>query len=93
MAADRVGPVQATIGAATFRMSDPIVTDLSKVPIASSTRGLMGAELFERYVVRIDPRAQTLTLYEPQRSDTRGAASASPSCSPIIGCMSTRCST
>src|SRR5262249_1191358 len=46
-----VGRVTADLKGARFTMSAPIVVDLSKVPIPNWTRGLVGAELFENYVV------------------------------------------
>src|SRR5690242_9290815 len=43
----------------------PWVIDLSKTPIPKSVRGLIGAELFKTYVVRMDPVHANLTIFEP----------------------------
>src|SRR5262249_12542024 len=73
-----VGRVTADLKGARFTMSAPIVVDLSKVPIPNWTRGLVGAELFENYVVRIDPAQKTLMLYEPRTFHYSGGGSAIP---------------
>lgn len=58
-------PLTIELGGARVRVDEPWVIDLSGVPIPKSTRGLIGAELFERFVVEIEPDHPRLGLYEP----------------------------
>ena len=46
-------------------LPEPWVIDLSKVPIPTTCKGLVGAELFKNYVVRMDPEKSTLTVFDP----------------------------
>ena len=67
------GDVQMfTAAAATMMLNgvkidipEPWVIDLSKVPIPATAKGLVGAELFKTYVVRMDPEKSTLTIFAP----------------------------
>jgi hypothetical protein len=53
------------IGAVQVKLPEPMILELRDVPIRKDDRGLVGSELFEQYVVRVDPRAHTLTIYDP----------------------------
>jgi hypothetical protein len=44
----------------------PWIIDLSKVPIPQETAGLIGAELFKRFVVRMDQAARTISVFDPE---------------------------
>jgi predicted aspartyl protease len=44
---------------------EPWVIDLSKAPIPATAKGLVGAELFKSYVVRMDPTKSNLTVFDP----------------------------
>jgi hypothetical protein len=57
-------PVTLTLGNVALNVSEPWVIDLSGVPIPKDVRGLVGADLFKAYVVRIDPLASELELFE-----------------------------
>jgi hypothetical protein len=61
------GPQQLRIGAVRLTVHDPVTLDLSTVPIDRGDRGLVGSELFERYVVTIDPMRRELSIYDPAR--------------------------
>jgi hypothetical protein len=42
----------------------PWVIDLSKAPLPAAVKGLVGAELFKSYVVRMDPRDSTFSIFD-----------------------------
>lgn len=48
--------------------TEPWVIDLSAVPIAKDVEGLVGYELFEKYVVRSGPITHELRLFDPRIS-------------------------
>jgi hypothetical protein len=50
----------------------PWIIDLSKVPIPPSVTGLVGAELFTEYVVRMDPLRSTFDVFDPASYTYRG---------------------
>ncbi|HWT13598.1 MAG TPA: aspartyl protease family protein [Allosphingosinicella sp.] len=60
-----VGPVALRIGGFEARLPDPWVIDLSGVPIAPDTAGLVGSEIFRSHVVRIDPVRRRFEIFEP----------------------------
>lgn len=62
----RVAPIEVAVGGVTMRVAEPWVIDLSGVPIPTSTHGLIGAELLERYVVELDPEHATLRIFDPK---------------------------
>ena len=69
-------PVTLTVGAATVRVADPLVIDLSRVPLPKPSAGLLGAELFEQYIVQVDYAARVIRLYDRSaRFDAGGVAS------------------
>jgi hypothetical protein len=65
VAIKHLAPVAISIGSISIRADDPWVVDLSHVPIDKNTRGLIGADILQRYVVRIDPQARTFSLFDP----------------------------
>jgi hypothetical protein len=63
---------KAHTAAATMMLNDvrvalpePWVIDLSKVPISRAAKGLVGAEIFRSYVVKMDPLRSTFTVFDP----------------------------
>jgi hypothetical protein len=69
-------PARMRLGSVEVPLPDPWVIDLSPVPISADARGLVGAELFKTFDVRIDPRRRTLEIFEPVSfRPERGAAS------------------
>lgn len=66
-------PVDLGIGTVSLHVGDPWVIDLGRVGGIRHVDGLVGADLFERYVVRIDPLRRTLTIAEPKAFRVKGA--------------------
>lgn len=62
-------PLDVTIGAARYRAPAPWIIDLSPVHFS----GLVGVDMLRRYVVRIDPVAQTIAFYDPATFRYAGA--------------------
>ena len=60
-------PVKIDLGGGSYR-SSPYVIDLSGTPLPKEVRGLIGSELFLDHVVRIDPAAQRITWFNPERT-------------------------
>jgi hypothetical protein len=60
-------PLDLELGGVRHHVADPWAIDLAHVGIRH-VDGLVGADLFERFVVRIDPDRRTLTLYGAQDS-------------------------
>ena len=57
-------PAVMALGGVKVELSQPWVIDLSKAPLPAEVRGLVGAELFKAYVVRIDPRNTTVSVFD-----------------------------
>ncbi len=57
-------PARMTLNGLTIELPEPSVIDLSKVGLPAGTMGLLGAELFKSHVVKIDPVASTLTVFD-----------------------------
>lgn len=49
------GPVRLDVGGLVLPVDDPWIIDLSGVPIDPDVRGLLGADFFAAYIVRLDP--------------------------------------
>jgi hypothetical protein len=64
--AGHVGTQKLTVGRISLHLSDPLILDLKGLPINQHDRGLVGSELFERYVVRLDPIHHTLAVFDPR---------------------------
>lgn len=60
-----VAPLDVGLGPVSLHVDDPLVIDLANTGTSQAIDGLVGADLFERYVVRMDPLRRTLTLFEP----------------------------
>ena len=54
------------------------VIDLSNVPIPRATKGLVGAEIFINYVVRMDPLQSSFTVFDPTSYHYTGAGKSIP---------------
>ncbi|MDQ6808653.1 MAG: retropepsin-like domain-containing protein [Verrucomicrobiota bacterium] len=78
VAKSHASPVTITLGALTVDVPQPWVIDLSKVPIPSAAKGLVGAELFKRYVVRMDPVQSTLSVFDPSSYHYEGTGASLP---------------
>jgi len=64
---DRSEPIVISIGAVSMPVSEPWLIDLQHVGTKQREDGLLGADLFERYVIRIDPIAHTIAFYDPKK--------------------------
>jgi len=78
VSADDAGDVALTVGGITTHVPHAKIVDLSKVPLPSKTDGLLGAEFFEKYVVRIDPEQHIIAFYNPQTFAYIGHGSSIP---------------
>jgi len=56
-----------------FQLSDPLALDLSRAGSTIGARGLLGFELFHRYVVEFDYDRRTVSLFEPASYVYRGS--------------------
>ena len=65
VAVSRTPPVRMQLAGLSVEIPAPWVIDLSNVPISKETAGLVGAELFKQFVVRIDPEANTISVFAP----------------------------
>ena len=57
--------VTVQLGSQRYVASEPWVIDLSGVPISNDVRGLLGADLWSRYAVRMNSQKNTLELFDP----------------------------
>jgi len=65
-------PLDLAIGEVPLSVEDPWVIDLGQVGGIRHVDGLIGADLFERYVVTLDPVRQTLTMADPSTFKAKG---------------------
>ncbi|MGI8821197.1 MAG: retropepsin-like aspartic protease [Chthoniobacterales bacterium] len=69
-------PLTMHLGAVAVEVPEPWVIDLSKAPLPAGVKGLIGAELFKNFIVRIDQLQATLTIFAPDAEPgSAGAAS------------------
>lgn len=66
VALQRVRPLAMAVGSARLTVAEPWVIDLSGVPIPKWTRGLIGAEWFEAFVVQLDAERPAVRLIDPR---------------------------
>jgi len=59
-------PVRLRIGKLTTTAEHPRIVDLSPVPLAVRADGLIGADFFEKYVVRIDTDRHRIAFFDPR---------------------------
>jgi len=78
VSANDAGEVELTLGGLRTRVPHAKIVDLSKVPVPAKGYGLIGAEFLEKYVVRIDPLAHTIDLYDPKTFAYRGKGQSLP---------------
>jgi hypothetical protein len=75
---EHVGPIKMQIGDLTLPIPDPLVIDLSTTPNPKWLHGLVGAELFEAYVVVMDYEKQQFRIFDAQHFLKPAKASAIP---------------
>jgi Aspartyl protease len=71
-------PVDITLGSVRFHVEDPWIYDLSHVGTTLPEDGLLGADFFKAYVVRIDPIVKTLSVFAPDGFRYAGGGAAIP---------------
>jgi hypothetical protein len=76
--ASDAGEMQLTVGGLITRVPHATIVDLAKVPLRVKIDGLLGAEFFEQYVVRIDPAGHRITFYNPKTFVYRGSGKSVP---------------
>ncbi len=69
-------PIDFAVGTVRFHVNDPWIYDLSHTGTALHEDGLLGADFFKRYVVRIDPITRTFSVFEPTSFRYDGGGSA-----------------
>ena len=57
--------VTVTLAGVRYTVDDPWIIDLSGVPVSKAVRGLIGADLWSRYAVRMNSQKMTLELFPP----------------------------
>jgi len=57
--------VTMTLGGVKVNLPEPWVIDLSNAQMPRTIRGLVGAELFKAFVVRMDPVQSKITVFDP----------------------------
>ena len=69
-------PVGMRLHGIKVDLPEPWVIDLSKAPLPASVRGLVGAEIFKTYVIRMDPLRSTFSVFDPAsyRHESGGAS-------------------
>ena len=72
------GPATMTLNDVKIDLAEPWVIDLSKVPISKEAKGLVGAELFEKFVVEIDPLESTFRVFDPASFHYTGKGASLP---------------
>ncbi len=71
-------PILMMLGDVRIDVTQPWVIDLSNVPIPRTTKGLVGAEVFAKYVVRMDPLRSTFSVWDPATYQYRGDGASVP---------------
>lgn len=69
-------PIDIAVGTIRFHVDDPWIYDLSHTGTSLHEDGLLGADFFKRYVVRIDPVTKTFSVFDPLSFRYRGGGSA-----------------
>ena len=78
VAKSHTAAVSMQLADVTITVPQPWVIDLSKAPLPASVRGLVGAELFKNYVVRMDPVRSTFTVLDPRTYRHEGDGTSIP---------------
>lgn len=78
VAVERAAPLVMSIGSNRLTIAEPWVIDLSGVPIPTWTRGLVGAEWFEAYVIELDVERPSVRLIKPHAFVRPGPAVSLP---------------
>lgn len=71
-------PVRFTIGTLSTVIGDARIVDLSQVPVPMREAGLIGAEFFGKYVVRIDTDRHRIAFFDPKSFRATSTAASIP---------------
>lgn len=71
-------PVTLRLAGIAVIVDAPYGIDLSNVPIAKDTRGLLGFDAFDQYVLRFDPVGHTISFYDRAKFVLPAAGAAIP---------------
>ncbi len=71
-------PVDIAVGSAHFRVNDPWIFDLRHIGTPLREYGLLGADFFKVYVIRMDPTAGALSVFASASFRYVGYGSAVP---------------
>ena len=71
-------PIDLLVGSVPLHVQDPWAIDLGQAAGIRHVDGLLGADLFERYVVRIDPVRQAMTIAESAAFRDTGSGASVP---------------
>jgi hypothetical protein len=74
----RTRAVSMSLGGLKVDLPEPWVIDLTGAPFPKTVRGLVGAELFKNFVVRMDPVHATLTVFDPATYQHEASAESIP---------------
>jgi hypothetical protein len=74
----KTGPVTMALNGVKVDLAEPWVIDLSNVPIPKTVKGLVGAELFEKFVVRMDPLECAFSVFDPASFHYTGGGESIP---------------
>lgn len=74
----KTGPATMTLNEVKIDLAEPWVIDLSKVPIPKTVKGLVGAELFEKFVVKMDPLESVFSVFDPVSFNYTGGGASIP---------------
>lgn len=74
----RLAPVTVQLGSERFRLQDPVALDLSHTGSVIGQRGLLGFDLFQRYVVELDYDRNRVALFAPAGYVYRGRGARIP---------------
>ncbi len=75
---ETTAPVRITASNTTFEVHEPWIIDLSNVPIPKTVKGLVGSELFQKLIVKIDPNAATISVCDPATFEYSGPGTSIP---------------
>jgi hypothetical protein len=78
VARQHASPISIAVGPIRFHVSDPWIYDLSHTGTSFHEDGLLGADFFKLYVVRIDPMTRSLRIFDPSRFRYAGSGSPIP---------------
>ena len=67
-----------SVNSVNLRIDDPWVIDLNHPQVGKREDGLIGADFFAAYVVRIDPQAQIIAFFPAKEFRYRGTGAAIP---------------